>query len=542
MQNKNNIKNKLRIAIAQINLIAGDISNNTKKIIKNILEARDKQKADIVVFPELALTGYMLEDLFFRKELYKKIDDALKKIKKIKNIYIILGIPTIENGEHFNTAIVIYNGKTISSYHKQLLPNSGVFDEKRYFTPGTKNQTVTIKGVKIALLICYDVWSEKIIFAAKKLEPQLIISLNSSPFDIEKHHFRKRTFTKLARKSKLPIIYANRVGAEDDLIFDGGSLVINQKGEIAGQAQFFSEELMLVDILKSSKKITIIKQKLPPKKTTEKLVYQALILGIKDYVEKNKINGVIIGNSGGIDSTLTLAIAVDALGKERVESAYLPSRYSSKLSGKIAAKTAKLLGIKHRVISIEPIFKSFLHGLSSQKIKTLTKENIQARCRGVILMALANEKERIVLATGNKSEMAVGYATLYGDTVGGFFALKDVYKTLVYKLAIYRNKISPVIPKEAITRAPSAELAKNQKDTDTLPSYPVLDKILERYIELEQPIDKIIAAGFSKKLATKVINMVDKSEFKRRQAAPGIKITVNSFGRERRYPITARVK
>lgn len=538
------MKNHLYITAAQINPIVGDISGNAEKIITNIVAARDQQKADIIVFPEMVLTGYPPEDLLLRQELYQQTRTALKRIlTKTKNIYVILGAPTKEQQKYFNTAIVMHNGKIIAHYHKQTLPNYGVFDEKRYFTAGTKTCIVNIKNNKIAITVCEDLWFKEPAHAAKKMQAQLIISINASPFDRQKPFLREQILSQRARENKLPIVYVNMVGGQDELIFDGGSMVINESGFITKRAPFFKEKLMQVNFALDTKKI-ILPPKPAPKINTIELIYNALVLGVRDYIEKNNFTSVIVSTSGGIDSALTLAIAVDALGKDRVETIYLPSRYSSKLSGKIAREEAAILGVKYSIISIESVFKAFLKSLPKEWAKhpkNSMEQNIQARCRAIILMAFANKKGSIVLSTGNKSEMAVGYATLYGDMVGGVCVLKDVSKTLVYQLARYRNKISCVIPQAAIDRTPTAELAYHQKDSDDLPPYPILDKILERYIELNQPLDEIARAGFNKKLVMKVINMVNKNEYKRRQAPPGIKITTRAFGRERRYPITARL-
>ncbi len=537
------MKNNLRITAAQINTIVGDIKGNAQKIIKAAKYARDTQKADLVVFPETVLTGYPPEDLLLRQELYKQTQAALKQIHtKVKNIYILLGLPTIEEKKRFNTAVLIFNGKIRASYHKQHLANYGIFNEKRYFAEGAKTCVVKIKNVKTAITICADLWVEKPMLDAKKAGAQLLISINASPFDLQKSQLRESVIKRRAREGKMPIVYVNSVGGQDGLVFDGGSIVVNAQGNITQRAPFFVEKLMPID-LTIKPKVTPIKQPLLPLGSVEERVYQALVLGVRDYIEKNNFKGAIIGVSGGIDSALTLAIAVDALGKDRVEALYLPSRYSSDLSAQIAKEESKLLGVKHTVISIEKTFQAHLNSLPKEwnkSPKDSTEENIQARCRGVMLMAFSNKKGLIVLSTGNKSEMAVGYATLYGDMVGGFCVLKDVPKTLVYRLAKYRNKISPVIPEAAITRAPTAELAPNQKDSDSLPPYPVLDEILKHYIELEQSVDKIIAAGFARKTVTKVIGMVNGSEYKRRQSPPGVKITTCAFGRERRYPITSR--
>jgi NAD+ synthase (glutamine-hydrolysing) len=537
------MKNNLRVIAAQINTTVGDIKNNTNKIIAAIITAKNIHKADLIIFPETTITGYPPEDLLLRPELYKQINSALKLIKaKTKNIYVILGTPTQEKNKYFNTAILIYNKKIIASYHKQHLPNSGVFDEKRYFTAGTKTCITVIKNIRIALNICEDLWNEKPVSSAKQAGAQLLISINASPFDIQKHKMRLQILKQQAKKNQLPIIYVNAVGGQDELVFDGGSAVVNAQGKITHQAPFFIESLMNIDIL-TTPKLQLLKQNIfPPNNNIEKLVYNALVLGVRDYVEKNNFKGAIVSFSGGIDSALTLAIAVDALGKDKVETIYLPSRYSSDLSKKIVKEETKNFGVKLTTISIETIFKKYLSILPPawKKLpKDSTEENIQARCRATILMAFSNKKNLLVLSTGNKSEMAVGYATLYGDMAGGFCVLKDVPKTLVYTLAKYRNKISRIIPKSAITRPPTAELASHQKDSDTLPPYSILDEILKRYIELNQSIAKIAKAGFNCSIVTKVVQMIKRSEYKRRQAPPGVKITTNAFGRERRYPITS---
>lgn len=534
----------LRVVAAQLNFLVGDISGNAQKIIAHALRARDDFNADIVVFPEMALTGYPPEDLLLRHELYDRVNLALENIKQqVQDIYIIVGYPEKNGSGYFNTAGLIYNGKIIANYRKHQLPNYGVFDEKRYFIPGDKPNIVQIKNIRVAVSVCEDMWFPYQMAEAKLQGAQLMISINASPFDIQKPFVREKIMRDRAIEGNMPIIYVNCVGGQDELIFDGGSMVMNASGEVTQRTVFFAETLIPIDLEINTKGKVIPKQyKTLPISSIEERVYQALVLGVRDYIEKNHFKGAIIGLSGGVDSALTLAIAVDAIGKDRVEALYMPSRYSSPLSAEIAAEEAKLLGVKYSEISIEPIFAAYLESLAEEfkcLLPDITEENLQARIRGTLLMAFSNKKKLIVLSTGNKSENAVGYATLYGDMVGGFCVLKDVFKTLVYSLCAYRNTLSQVIPQSVIDRPPSAELAKDQKDTDSLPPYPILDGILERYIELDQSREEIIAAGFEPTIVEKVVGMVNRNEYKRRQAPPGIRITMRAFGRDRRYPITS---
>lgn len=535
----------LRIAIAQINPCVGDIDGNTKKIVSYALRAQKKLKADIVVFPEMAVTGYPPEDLLLRNELYIEVQKSLEFIrKKVKNIHIIVGHPTIFKNQKYNAASIIYNGKILLTYHKQQLPNYGVFDEKRYFAAGTKPAIFKFKNSKIALTICEDLWFKETMAQAKFAKAQLVISINASPFDMNKPLLRERIMGQRAREGKIPIIYVNCVGGQDELVFDGGSMVLNARGEITQRANFYTEELLAVDFETSTHQKLIPKMyPVLPLASLEERVYKALVLGVKDYINKNNFPGAIVSVSGGIDSALTLAIAVDALGAERVSTIYMPSQYSSQLSTDIVKQQAKLLNVKLSVISIDNIYNTFLKNLANEfsgsPIDT-TEENLQARCRATLLMAISNKKKLIVLSTGNKSEMSVGYATLYGDMVGGFCVLKDVPKTLVYRLANYRNNISMVIPQSVIDREPSAELAPNQKDSDSLPPYFILDDILERYVTHEQSLTEIVKAGFPKAIVAKVISMVNRNEYKRRQAPPGVRVTIKAFGRDRRYPITSK--
>jgi NAD+ synthase (glutamine-hydrolysing) len=534
---------KLKIAIAQLDFFVGDIPGNAKKIIENAIKARDELKADIVIFPELALTGYPPEDLLLRNDFYQLVKVHINEIcQKVDGIYIILGYPEEIEALHYNQVAVIYNGKILITCQKQLLPNYGVFDEKRYFEPGNETCTLKINEISIALTVCEDLWFHGPMAKASAKGAKLMISVNASPFDMYKPFIREKTMSQRAIEGRMPIIYVNCVGGQDELVFDGGSMVLNANGEVTHYVEFFEEKLELIElpIVDGSVQPKITKTLVIPH--TEERIYKALVLGVRDYIRKNNFPGAIIGLSGGIDSALTLAIAVDAIGKENVAGLMMPSRYTREMSLIDAKEQANNMGIHYSIISIEPVFTSFLNSLADEfknLPQDITEENLQARCRGTLLMAISNKKGAIVLSTGNKSEMAVGYSTLYGDMVGGFCVLKDVPKTLVYRLAEYRNKISPIIPQRVLERAPSAELADNQLDQDSLPSYPVLDEILERYVEKDQSFAEIVASGIDKDSVRRVLKMVDRNEYKRRQAPLGVRITARAFGRDRRYPITS---
>jgi len=533
---------KLRIALAQLNLLVGDIEGNADKIISVATEAHDQHQADLIVYPELALTGYPPEDLLLRPALYLRVEKAIDKIKHAaKDIDLVLGYPEQTVDGSYNKSALFRNGQLISGYYKQHLPNYSVFDEMRYFKPGSTPCVVDVKGVPIAITICEDLCYSEPISQAASAGAKLTLSLNASPFDAGKDEVRKKITAERAIEGNMPIAYVNCVGGQDELVFDGGSMVIDAKGKLCAHAEFFKEELLIVDF-EIDEQASVISQKLPPSLSEEERVYKAITLGIRDYIEKNNFKKAIIGLSGGIDSALTLAIAVDAIGKDRVEAVMMPSRYTQEISITDAKEQADLLGIEYHTISIEPIFQAFLDSLADEfaglKADT-TEENLQARCRGTLLMAISNKKGAIVLATGNKSEMSVGYSTLYGDMVGGFCVLKDIPKTLVYRLANYRNSIAPTIPQRVIDRPPSAELAEGQKDEDFLPPYSILDEILERYIEKDQSVKMIIEAGFEEKTVKQIAKLVDRNEYKRRQAAPGVRISQRAFGRDRRYPITS---
>lgn len=531
----------LIIVISQLNLTVGDIIGNTNKIIAAAQQARDEKHAHIVVFPELALSGYPPEDLVLRNDFIQSIQHALHKVAhSVQNILIIVGYPERTELGIYNSAAVLLNGQQIANHRKQKLPNYGVFDEKRYFILGTEPTIVNYKNINIAVTICEDVWFPEPIAQAAEAGAQLIISVNASPYDYLKPEMRVKVLKNRIQESKLPIIYANLVGGQDDLFFDGNSLALNQNGEICAHGKFAEEQLLAVTI---DKNLNIIPQAIPPELSLDAQIYQGLVVATRDYIIKNGFQKVLIGLSGGIDSALTCAIAVDALGKENVSALLLPSRYTAKESITLAEELANNLKIHYQIISIEPTFKSFLRSLkidAKETPHTLTAQNIQARCRAILLMALSNEHNQLVLNTSNKSEMAVGYSTLYGDMAGAYAVLKDVFKTEVFRLAKYRNSISPIIPEAIINRVPTAELAPGQKDEDNIPPYPILDSILTRYIEADQSIDEMIAAGFDEKTIKLTVDLVSKTEYKRRQAPPGPRISPRAFGRERRFPITSK--
>jgi len=535
--------NHLRVAMAQINLLVGDIEGNAEKVVATALRARDELGADAVVFPELALTSYPPEDLLLRPALHMRVLRALEHVRRsVEGIDVVLGFPQQTVGGTYNAAGVLRDGELVAVYHKQHLPNYSVFDEKRYFVSAYEPCVVRIKGVPVGITICEDVWSPGPMRQAAEAGARLIFNINASPFHLQKYREREEAVAERVAECGVPILYVNLVGGQDELVFDGGSFVMDAERRVIQHAPAFVEGLYLAEFAFDGDRVEPLPGDCAAPLSREESAYQALVLGVRDYVDKNGFPGAVIGLSGGIDSALTLAVAVDALGADRVEAVSMPSRYTADMSVDDAREEAELLGVSFTVIPIEPAFNAFLGSLSEEfagLAPDTTEENIQARCRGVILMAVSNKKNRIVLTTGNKSEMSVGYATLYGDMAGGFDVLKDVPKTLVFRLSEYRNTISPVIPRRVIERPPSAELAPDQKDLDSLPPYEVLDPILEMYVELDRSAEEIVAAGFDKALVQQVIRMVDRNEYKRRQAPPGVRITRRAFGRDRRYPITS---
>jgi NAD+ synthase (glutamine-hydrolysing) len=525
----------LTIQIAQLNFLVGDIEGNARRII----DAAQLSHAHVIVFPELALTGYPPEDLLLRNDFIQRVERSLEHIRdSVKGIDLVIGYPRRVEGRLYNMAGVLRNGELIAEYRKQSLPNYSVFDEKRYFSPGDRAVTFSLRETKIGLSVCEDIWSPEPIAMARRAGAQLLLNLNASPFHTGKAPEREELVQKRARDNGFPVVYVNLVGGQDELVFDGGSFVVNAQGVLTQRLPFCREVMEMVEFQPGPEPLP---RQIVPHLSEEAEVYQSLVLGIRDYVHKNGFNGAIVGLSGGVDSALTTVLAVDALDSDQVEVVMMPSRYTSSMSNEDAIAEAQALGVSYRSIPIEPAFTAFSNMLAQEfagRPVDVTEENIQARCRGIILMAISNKKGRILLTTGNKSEMSVGYATLYGDMAGGFAPLKDVPKTLVYRLCSYRNGLSPVIPQRVLERPPSAELAEDQKDSDSLPPYEVLDPILERYVERDQGAGEIIAAGFDAQAVKRVLRMVDRNEYKRRQAPPGIKITRRAYGRDRRYPLT----
>jgi NAD+ synthase (glutamine-hydrolysing) len=536
----------LKIVIGQLNFLVGDIEGNAKLMLEKAAHAKEVLNADMIVFPELSLTSYPPEDLLFRDDFHVKVQQALEFMRKSMpdDIAIIFGLPEKKDHHIYNQATCLYQKKILATYTKQELPNYKVFDEKRYFTPKQDTCIFDFKGFKIGLLICEDIWYPEPIRSAEKAGAEFVISINASPFNIRQAQTRENLLSVHAHHNKLPILYVNLVGGQDELVFDGGSFIIDADATIAAQAPYFKESLLPVVLKKSSSnKISVVAQWSPSTPTTHEKIYQALVLGLRDYVHKNGFKGVILGLSGGIDSALACAIAVDALGAENVLGVLLPSKYTAKISIDDAISEAKALKIQYKTLSIQPMFESILATLKPvfhHENPSTVEENIQARCRGILLMALSNETGLMTLTTSNKSESAVGYTTLYGDMCGGLAILKDVSKTLLYELARYRNDISPVIPERVITRPPSAELRENQKDEDSLPPYDILDQIIERYVEQDQSIEDICKAGFDRSTVKRIVKLIHQNEYKRRQSAPGVRITQRAFGKDRRYPITAR--
>lgn len=535
---------RVRIVLAQLNLQVGDIRGNLQRLVDAANRARDELQADAIMFPELALCGYPPEDLLLRSSMQQRIEQALHELaERVPDIHVLVGYPWQQDGRSFNRAAVLAGGRVIATYDKQKLPNYKVFDEKRYFTEGSNPCVVQLKGLPVALSICEDVWHPEPMRLAQQAGARLMLSINASPFHMGKQIEREDTLRTRCAEGAMPVLYVNQVGGQDELVFDGGSLAMAANGDVALRAPAFVEGLHAVDVDFDQQSVTLQRSVLEPLPELEASIYQALVVGVRDYVTKNGFRGVLLGLSGGIDSALSMAVAVDALGAERVEAVMMPYHYTSEISIHDAAEQATQQGVTYRVLPIAPMVEAFMQTLApvfEGMARDTTEENLQARCRAVLLMALSNKSGGLVLTTSNKSETAVGYSTLYGDMAGGFCVLKDVPKTMVYRLAEYRNSLGQVIPRRVIDRPPSAELAPGQKDEDSLPPYPVLDEILRLYVEHDQSARDIIDAGFDEALVMRVLGMVDRNEYKRRQAPIGPRVTQRGFGRDRRLPVTAR--
>ena len=529
-----------KIALAQFSPHTGNIEANAQKMLEQVNEAK-KQKADLIIFPELSTVGYPAEDLLLRPSLAKRTQTAFEQLSQVKDIVMVFGfVNQTEDGHRYNAAAVMKDGQVLGIYNKQNLPNYGVFDEKRYFSEGHQHLVFEYLGHKFGVLICEDIWSLTTVQQLSQLNIETALVLNASPYEVGKPQHRLTTMSELAKQLHINLVYANQVGGQDDLIFDGTSFVINKDGNIALQAPSFKEDVYYAEYEAEQQAYKVAT--VTPVLDTMAEIYQGLVLATRDYIQRSGFPGVILGLSGGIDSALTLAIAVDAIGADKVQAVMMPYTYTAQISVEDAAAQAKNMGVTFGIAEINPIVNGFMQTLYpffGDSPADTTEENLQARSRGTRLMALSNKFGNLVLSTGNKSEFSVGYCTLYGDMVGGYAVLKDVYKTIVFELAKYRNSISetPVIPERVITRPPSAELRPDQKDQDSLPAYDILDAILYAYIEEDCSQDDIIAKGFKKEVVEKVIRLVDRNEYKRRQAAIGPRISSRSFGRERRYPI-----
>lgn len=529
-----------KVALAQFSPHIGNIDANTQKMVEQANLAK-QQKADLVIFPELSTIGYPAEDLLLRPNLQKRTQKAFAQLSEVKDILMVFGfVHQTEDGHRYNSAAVMKDGQVLGIYNKHNLPNYSVFDEKRYFQDGHQHLIFEYLGHKFGVLICEDVWSLNTVKQLSQLNVETVLVLNASPYEVGKPQHRIQTLNELAKQLSLNVIYVNQVGGQDDLIFDGSSFVCNKNGQAALQAPSFKEDLYIAEYDAEQKQFKT--SETAPALETFAEIYQALVLATRDYVQRSGFPGVILGLSGGIDSALTLAIAVDAIGADKVQAVMMPYTYTSQMSVEDATEQARRMGVTFGIAEIHPIVNSFMQTLYpffGNSPADATEENLQARTRGTLLMGLSNKFGNLVLSTGNKSEISVGYCTLYGDMVGGFSVLKDVYKTIVFELAKYRNTLdeTPVIPERVITRPPSAELRPDQKDQDSLPAYDVLDAILYAYIEEDLSQADIIAKGYEAAVVEKVIRLVDRNEYKRRQGAIGPRISSRAFSRERRYPI-----
>ncbi len=529
----------MKLAIAQFNCVLGDLTGNVARILRYAEQARI-QGAQLLLTPELGLCGYPPEDLLLREGFLQACERALHELAaKTNGISVVVGYPHQHHGKLYNAAALLQHGSVAAIYLKHELPNYSVFDEERYFDHGSEPLLFEIEGIRFAINICADIWKPDAARRAREAGAQVLLVMNASPYAIDKQASRYLTIRERISETGMAMIYANMVGGQDELIFDGGSFAMDSQGNLTAQGRYFEDQLLMLEIQDRLRPVGGMADEL----SMEASVYRALCLGVRDYIEKNRFPGVLLGLSGGIDSALTLAVAVDALGAGKVRAVMMPSPYTAQISLDDSRKMVKTLGVRYDELAIEPIFLSYLESLKSTfagSVVDTTEENLQARIRGNLLMALSNKFGSLVLTTGNKSEMAVGYATLYGDMAGGFAVLKDVSKTLVYRLANYRNTLGQVIPERIITRAPSAELRPDQTDQDSLPPYDVLDAIMACYVEQNLAIPEIIEMGYDEDDVRKVVYLIRISEYKRRQSAVGVRITERSYGKDWRYPITVR--
>ena len=534
---------KITVALAQLDLVVGDVAGNTQKILDYAARARDEMRADLVVFPELSICGYPPEDLLFHSGLRRRVENAMQTIRdSVRDIAVLVGFPDYHDDDIFNSCVVFKDGEILAHYRKHLLPNYSVFDEKRYFKAGKDASVFTLNGVRVGVNICEDIWGSAPTGASRAAGAEVLLAINGSPYEIGSQSQREEVVRKRVQEIGIPAIYLNMVGGQDELVFDGGSFAMDRSGDVVFRGAVFTEEMYYLQLTADGAGVSVQAAEVVPPLAREQSVYEALVCGTRDYVGKHGFPGVVLGLSGGVDSALILAIACDALGPDRVRAVMMPFRYTSTMSQEDAAKQAAIQDVGYDVIPIEPIYEATLKQLEpifEGREIDVTEENIQARCRGLLLMAISNKTGRMLLTTGNKSEMAVGYATLYGDMAGGFAPIKDCSKSLVYELARYRNTVSEAIPERVISRPPSAELRPNQKDSDSLPDYDILDPILEAFIEQDLSVNEIVELGFDRDVVIRVLEMVKRNEYKRRQAPPGIRISRRAFGRDWRYPITS---
>ncbi len=532
----------LRIALAQLDLLVGDVHGNAEQVIATSRRAHADLGADLVLFPELTLSGYPPEDLLFHRGFRLQIEAALERVRtQVQGTHVMVGFPEYTRAGIYNSAAVIADGAIAAIHRKAELPNYKVFDEKRYFQPGAQPTLTQIKGFRIGLLICEDVWEPEPAQLARSSGAELLVVINASPYEQHKQRERESVVRKRMLDVGLPVAYVNLFGGQDELVFDGNSFVMDAEGNVVMRAPAFQAGIFAVDFVRRGGKVVPQSGEIAPELSDDASVYSALVLGVRDYVNKHGFPGVVMGLSGGVDSALTLAIAVDALGADRVHAVMMPSRYTAQMSVDDAEEEARMLGVKYSILSIENMFEATLATLQDEfagRRPDATEENIQSRCRMLLLMGISNKTSRMLLTTGNKSEMAVGYATLYGDMAGGFAPIKDCSKQLVYRLAAYRNSLGRAIPQRVIDRPPSAELRPDQKDSDSLPPYEVLDAILAAFIEEDLTVDEIEARGFDRATVARVLDLVKRNEYKRRQAPPGVRVSRRAFGRDWRYPVT----